>query len=511
MYRDGTRKSIWQEEIRKFSADAISDEVFDVAVVGGGITGVSTALKLQKSGKKCIILEAANIAFGTTGGTTAHLNDFFDTTFTQAIDDFGIDNAGLLAGAGQEAISIIEENIRAYDINCDFTRKPAYLFALDEQQEQQLKKIVEGASEVGHDMQYVNEIPFPVPFREAVMIPDQGHFHPVKYVLGLCDAFIRAGGTIVEDCLCEGHTEEKDAVVLKTSKGEIKAAHVVYATHIPPGINILHFTNAPYRSYVMAFTLKDTRYPWQLGYDLCEPYHYYRIQEINGENLLIAGGEDHKTGHAEDTGECFSRLENYVRKYFNVETVMYSWSSQYYEPADGLPYIGKLPGSKGRIFTATGFRGNGMIFGTLSSQILHDLIVSGKNKYEKLFSPGRIKPMAGFTDFVKENAEVAFDFIKDKLFMERVSSMAEIKDGEAKTVRFDGDSYAVYKEPGGRMHVVKSTCPHASCEVRWNSAELSWDCPCHGSRFGVSGKLLTGPSVKNLRHVIQTWDLNPEL
>ncbi|WP_062699844.1 FAD-dependent oxidoreductase [Chryseobacterium indologenes] len=507
MYRDGTRKSIWQEEIRKFSADAIPDEVFDAAIVGGGITGVSTALKLQKSGKKCIILEAANIAFGTTGGTTAHLNDFFDTTFAQVIDNFGIDYAELLGEAGQEAIRIIEDNIIENGINCDFTRKPAYLFALDEQQENQLRKIVEGAALVGHEMQYVNEIPFPVPFREAVLIPDQGHFHPVKYIRGLCEAFIRAGGIIMENCLCEKHAEQDDIVVLTTSKGEVRVAHAVYATHIPPGVNILHFTNAPYRSYVIAFTLRDTQYPWQLGYDLCEPYHYYRIQEINGENLLIAGGEDHKTGHNGNTGECFSRLENYVRKYFNVETAMYSWSSQYYEPVDGLPYIGKLPGSGGRVFTATGFRGNGMIFGTLSSQILHDLIVFGTSRYEKLFSPSRIKPVAGFTGFIKENADVVFDFVKDKLFMEKINSMTEIKEGEAKTVKFEGESYAVYKEPGGRMHIVKSTCPHALCEVRWNSAEFSWDCPCHGSRFGVNGKLLTGPSVKNLRHVIQTWDL----
>ncbi len=155
-------------------------------------------------------------------------------------------------------------------------------------------------------------------------------------------AFIQLGGEILENCRCEDCNEQDDYVVVKTSRGEIKTKHIVYATHIPPGINVLHFTNAPYRSYAMAFTLKDDRYPWELGYDLCDPYHYYRIQECDGENLLIAGGEDHKTGHADDTGEHFSKLENYVRQYFKVETVHYSWSSQYYEPVDGFPYIGKL-------------------------------------------------------------------------------------------------------------------------------------------------------------------------
>nr|WP_126358577.1 FAD-dependent oxidoreductase [Chryseobacterium gleum] len=225
------------------------------------------------------------------------------------------------------------------------------------------------------------------------------------------------------------------------------------------------------------------------------------MQNIEGENLLIAGGEDHKTGHAEDTGECFSRLENYVREYFDVETVYYSWSSQYYEPVDGLPYIGKLPGSKGRIFVATGFRGNGMIFGTLSSQILHDLIVTGESKYGDLFNPSRIKPVAGFSDFVKENTTVAFDFVKDKIFKDKIESFSEIGEGEAKVIRYESESYALYKEIDGTLHLLRSTCPHAGCEVRWNSAELSWDCPCHGSRFNVNGKILTGPTTKNLQKV----------
>ncbi|WP_449387428.1 FAD-dependent oxidoreductase [Chryseobacterium lineare] len=501
MYRDGARKSIWQEEIRKFSSEADLQQLYDVAVVGGGITGVSTALKLQQAGKRCILLEAANIGFGTTGGTTAHLNDFFDTTFKEAIDDFGLDNAKLFANVGREAIGIIESNIQHFGIDCDFERKTAYLFALDEKQQKQLKDIAEGASEVGHEMTYVEDIPFPIPFKEAVRIPDQAQFHPIKYIKGLCEAFLSLGGVILEECRCESHDEQDDYVVLETSKGEIKAKNVVYATHIPPGLSVLHITNSPYRSYALAFSLKDGKYPEDLGYDLIDPYHYYRVQEINGQKLLIAGGEDHKTGHEEDTGECFSRLENYVRKYFDVETVYYSWSSQYYEPVDGFPYIGKLPGSDGKIFTATGFRGNGMTLGTISSQILSDLIIKGENTYEDIFSPSRIKPIAGFADFVKENAVVAYDFIKDKLFAEKIHSLSEVKEGQAKVVKYEGESYALYKETNGTVHLVKSTCPHAKCEVRWNSAELSWDCPCHGSRFNINGKLLTGPTVRDLPRV----------
>lgn len=500
MNRDGARKSIWQEEIKHLPPSINIDGVYDVAVIGGGITGVSTAYRLQKFGKECILLEAFNLGFGTTGGTTAHLNNFYDTTYTEAISKFGLSNAELLADSAKEAMEIIETNIAGNNLDCDFTKKSAHLFALDDSQAKKLEEMMEGSEKVGHTMFPVEETAYPIPFVKAVEIPGQGQFHPIKYIQGLSQMFLNSGGTVVEHCRCESHSEEEDFIVLNTSKGIIKAKCVVYATHIPPGISRLHFTNSPYRSYAMAFTLKNKNYPETLGYDLTDPYHYYRTHEINGEKLLIAGGEDHKTGHAENTGECFSMLENYVREYFDVDLVKYSWSGQYYEPVDGLPYIGKLPGSK-NIYTATGFRGNGLMFGSLSSKIITDLILTGSSNYEKLFDPSRVDPIAGFTEFVKENATVASDFIKDKLFAEKITSLSEVKNGEAKVVKYEGDSYAVYRESQGRVHLLKSTCTHAKCEVRWNDAEISWDCPCHGSRFGVNGEVLTAPSIKGLTKI----------
>src|SRR5690606_7616883 len=265
------------------------------------------------------------------------------------------------------------------------------------------------------------------------------------------------------------------------------------------GVNILHFMNAPYRSYAMAFTLRNELYPQELGYDLEDAYHYYRTHEINEKKVLIAGGEDHKTGHSEDTGERFSKLENYVRTHFQVDQVLYSWSSQYYESVDGFPYIGVLPGSKGNIYTATGFRGNGMMFGSLSSKIISDLILTGSNIYENLFNPARIKPIAGFNDFVKEQATVISDFVKDKLITKHIASLGDITEGSAKVGTYERSYDAIYKEQGRKLHIVKRTCPHAQCEVRWNSVVISWDCPCHGSRFNINGKLLTAPAVSGLQ------------
>jgi glycine/D-amino acid oxidase-like deaminating enzyme/nitrite reductase/ring-hydroxylating ferredoxin subunit len=498
MFRDGARKSMWQAEAKRFENLPTQDQLFDVAIVGGGITGVSTAYRLQLIGLKCILLDANNIGFGTTGGTTAHLNDFFDTTYKEAINKFGLENAKLLAQAGKEAINIVHSNVFRHAINCDFEYKNAHLFAVDDDQVKQLDDIVDGAIQVGYEMNYLDQIDFPIPFKKAVLIPKQAQFHPLKYIKGLTEAYIQAGGMVVESCMVESHVEDHAGVVLKTSLGDINAKHAVYATHTPPGISILHFTTAPYRSYAIAFSLKNGNYPNTLGYDLYDPYHYYRTHEIDGKQLLIAGGEDHKTGHSEDTGSCFAELENYCRSHFDVDTVEYAWSSQYFEPADGLPSIGVLPSSDGRIFVATGFRGNGMTFGTLSSAIISDLIIDGENPYAKLFNPKRFKPTAGFTSFVKENATVVSDFIKDKISIERIQSLAEINEGEAKVVKYEGDSYAIYAEQNGQLHVLKSTCPHAKCEVRWNNAELSWDCPCHGSRFNINGRILTGPATSGL-------------
>lgn len=501
MFRDGARKSIWQSSVKRFSTLTCKDQLFDVAIVGGGITGVSTAYRLQLAGKKCIILEANNIGFGTTGGTTAHLNDFFDTTFSEAISKFGIENAKLLAAAGREAVQAVEHIVRRHGIDCDFEKKTAQLFALDEEQEKKLADIVEGAAKVGRDMQYIPHISFPFDFKKAVEIKDQAQFHPVKYITALCQVFIDSGGVILEDCICTEHNEREDHVSLNTSVGTIKAHEVIYATHIPPGVDLLHFTTAPYRSYVLAFGLKSGQYPEVLGYDLTEPYHYYRSHVVDGVRLLIAGGEDHKTGHAEDTGACLSKLEQYCREHFDVDTVAYSWSSQYYEPVDGLPSIGKLPGSKERIYVATGYRGNGMSFGSLAAIILSDLIIKGSSKYEKLFKPSRFKPTAGFSNFVKENATVVHDLIKDKITIDRISSFDEVCSGTAKVVRHEGTAYAAFREKDGKLHVVKSTCPHAMCEVRWNNAELTWDCPCHGSRFSINGRLLNAPATTGLKKI----------
>jgi glycine/D-amino acid oxidase-like deaminating enzyme/nitrite reductase/ring-hydroxylating ferredoxin subunit len=505
MNRDGNCTSLWQDSTPSFdlSYELKGNEEFDVLIVGAGITGITTGLLLQKAGTKCIIAEARNLCFGTTGGTTAHLNTFLDTSYDQIIKKFSEEDAKLVAQSAKAAINLIKQNIKEFSIDCAFEEAPGYLFSINEDQSKELEKLVEAANKVGVQMEFTDKSAFPLPFLKIAYIPDQAKFHPGLYLSALAKEFVRSGGVIMENCRVT-NVKEDSPLVAETSAGKIKARKVIYATHIPPGVNLLHFRCAPYRSYAMAVTLKNTDYPQALGYDMEDPYHYYRSQVVNGQQYLIVGGEDHKTGHQENTGACFRNLESHVRKHFDVEEVSYRWSSQYFEPADGLAYIGNLPAHSEDMYVATGYGGNGMIYGTIAGMLLSNIIVHGSSIYQELYDPNRIKPIAGFTNLVKESADVVAHLIKDRFSAEKLNELVEIAAGEAKVVKYEGHTLAIYKDEEGQVHAVNSACTHIKCTVAWNSAEKTWDCPCHGSRFTYDGELLTGPARKDLQKVSMT-------
>ena len=403
MKRDGAKTSLWQANMPDYTArpQDTSNKTFDVLIVGGGVTGITTALQLQKQGKQCVVAEAHNLCFGTTGGTTAHLNTFFDTTYDMIESDFGEDGAQLVARATTQALELYRSNVETYSIDCGYEQKDGYVYAQDEKQTEQLDKLFEASKRAGVDVAYTDRIPVPVGFEKAIVFHDQANVHPSRYVYALAEAFEEAGGIILQDCMVKDF-REGDFLEVETSRGTINARHLIWATHIPPGVNLLHFRCAPYRSYVIAVTLKDEAYPDGLAYDMYEPYHYYRTQVIDGKKYLIVGGDDHKTAHQENTESCFRSLEAHIRKHFNVAEVAYSWSSQLFEPADGLAYIGRLPGNPENVLVATGFSGNGMTYSHIAAIILSDLITKGESEFAKLFDPNRIKPVAGFANFVKE-------------------------------------------------------------------------------------------------------------
>jgi nitrite reductase/ring-hydroxylating ferredoxin subunit len=251
----------------------------------------------------------------------------------------------------------------------------------------------------------------------------------------------------------------------------------------------------------MAVKLADEKYPASPAYDMIDPYHYYRTQVVHGEPFLIAGGEDHKTGHEQNTKAPFLRLETYLRNYFNIGEISFQWSSQYFDPADGLAYIGPLPGNSDQVFVATGFGGNGMTYSHIAASLFTELLNGRSSSYQKLFSPERIKPVAGFASFVKESADVVSEFITRRFQMDKLSELAGLAPEEGKVVKYQKDSLAIFKDEKGEIFALDPVCTHAKCIVTWNQAEKSWDCPCHGTRYNIKGEVLTGPASRNLERM----------
>jgi glycine/D-amino acid oxidase-like deaminating enzyme/nitrite reductase/ring-hydroxylating ferredoxin subunit len=506
--RDGAQQSPWQNGLIHLNSKTLvqPNAVYDVLVIGGGMTGVTAALLLQNAGKKVVIADAHTIGFGTTGGTSAHINTFADTTYKEAESAFGKEGAQLFASAVNEGFGLVKANIGTYRIDCDYETKTGYLYAEDEKQVEQLDDIFEGTKMVNVPVNHAVKAPTPLPFLAALEFEGQAQFHPLKYLQALVKAYLDAGGILLENTRIDTIENEDEIHTGISAELKIKAKNIIYATHIPPGINSYSLRCAPYRSYVLGVKLKEGTYPDALVYDMQEPYHYFRTHVIDGEKLLIAGGNDHKTGH-DDPETAFADLEKYVRKHYNVSSVKYHWSSQYYVPVDGFPYIGQMPEAAKGTFCATGYNGNGMMLGSIAGKILADLVQGKANSYEKVFSPSRLKPVAGFTAFVQENADVAYHFVADRFGIKETDSLKKMKPGTGKVFEINGKKVAAYRDEKGEMFALSPVCTHAGCIVNWNGEEKSWDCPCHGARYDINGQVLTGPAVQSLSKIdLDSWE-----
>lgn len=500
--RDGQQTSLWQNTTFGLKSQLTEPrQSFDVIIAGGGITGITTALALQQAGLQCLVAESHNVGFGTTGGTTAHLNTLLDTPYNTIIKNFGLEQAQLIARGTEAAIAHIETLVGQYHIACGYESCAAFLFAQNGDQEKELNAIADACLQVGLSAELRNSIPVPVGFTKALSVPGQGKFHPLRYLQALAQLFLHHGGTIYQECRVTAVQEEDLLLNVETTRGLFQSKRIIYATHTPPGINLLHLRLAPYRSYAMAVKLASGLYPKDLAYDMYDPYHYYRAQEIDGESFLIVGGEDHKTGEQDPAEVPFRKLESHVRTHFDVASIAHRWSSQYYEPADGIPYIGVLPGHSDKFLVATGYGGNGMTYGTLAAQVLKSLIMNEPNPLIEVFTPSRVKPIAGFKNFATHNLHVLKSLVTRFFSPEHLNGFADLAPGEGRVIEVDGKNVGLYKDEQGGLHAVHAACTHMQCTVAWNSVEKSWDCPCHGARYSADGTVLNGPTDRDLEYM----------
>jgi glycine/D-amino acid oxidase-like deaminating enzyme/nitrite reductase/ring-hydroxylating ferredoxin subunit len=492
-------RSVWSGE-----ADAaagrppLAGEVrVDVAVIGGGITGVTTAYLLKRAGKRVAILEARGIGQGETGRTTAHLTVALDQRYRSIMTKFGSDGARDVFASQEAALQRIEALVSELGIDCQFERLPGYLFAESEDERQAIEAEASACQQLGIPASLTREVPLPFPARQALRFERQAQMHPIRYLRALADAIPGGGSQIYEDSpVREVHDDEPCRVV--TDGGVVVADHVVVAAHVPISNRFfLHTKIAAYRTYVLAARLEGAG-PAGLFWDTLDPYHYIRTHKArDGSNLLIVGGEDHKVGQDPDPEARFDRLSEYLREHFGALPIQERWSGQIIEPVDGLPYIGRNSLSS-RTYVATGYAGQGMTSGTLAAMILCDQVQGMKNRYAELYDATRIKPLAAAREFVRENVDFPTHLVGDRLRRRDHPAAAHLRPGEGAVITLERERVAVYRDPGGELHALSPVCTHLGCLVNWNGAERSWDCPCHGSRFDPAGQVINGPAMANL-------------
>jgi glycine/D-amino acid oxidase-like deaminating enzyme/nitrite reductase/ring-hydroxylating ferredoxin subunit len=492
----GTTLSVWAATVDEPKTLPLGeDRKTDVCIVGAGIAGLTTAYLLAKEGQSVIVLDDGPIGGGMTSRTTAHLTNALDDRFYELERLFGEEGSRLAAESHSAAIDFIEQTVADEKIDCEFERLDGYLFIPPDGRLQVLDDELPAAHRAGlTKVKRLDRAPVDsFDSGPCLHFPNQGQFHPLKYLSALARAIESNGGKIFTGT----HVDEIDEGKLTTTNGyTISTNAVVVATNCPVNNRVtIHTKQAPYTTYVIGARVKRGSIPtmllWDAPDDLSRAYHYIRIEKGKEFDVLIVGGEDHKTGQQHDGSQRWGKLEQWTRNRFPIEGIEFRWSGQVMEPVDSLAFIGRNPGDE-NIFIATGDSGMGMTHGTIAGLLLTDLIRGRDNPWADLYDPSR-KTLAAIKDFAQENINVAAQYT-EALTPGEIESVDEVKEDEGAILRKGLSKIAVYRDEDGVIHTMSAVCVHLGCIVTWNGSEKTWDCPCHGSRFDALGTPINGPA-----------------
>jgi glycine/D-amino acid oxidase-like deaminating enzyme/nitrite reductase/ring-hydroxylating ferredoxin subunit len=473
----------------------------DVAIIGAGITGLTAAYLLKRAGRTVAVIDRGRAGGVDSSLTTAHVTCVTDADLTELVDSFGRDHAWAVCDAGLAAIEQIDRIVSEEEIACEWTWVDGYKhtpIGSEQDERDALRKEAALASDLGFEARYLDSVPFAN--MPGIEFGGQAKFHARKYLAALAKLVDGDGSHIFE------HTESSEVVddplSVKASGHTISCDYVVIATHTP----LVGKTNIAsalglqtklylYTSYVVGGRLPKGGAPEASFWDTADPYHYLRIDAHRDWDYAIFGGNDHKTGQADDTSACYTALEETAHTWMPDLKITHRWSGQVIETNDGLPFMGE---TSERQFAATGYAGNGMTFGTLAGMMAHDLATGRRNPWRELFDPGRIKVRGGAWDYIKENVDYPYYLIRDRFVSAEARSLRAVRRGEGKIVEIDGQKVAAYRSERGTVTLLSPVCTHMACHVAWNNTEGTWDCPCHGSRFMPDGKVLSGPAESPL-------------
>ncbi|HEX6927800.1 MAG TPA: FAD-dependent oxidoreductase [Gammaproteobacteria bacterium] len=489
----------WMESIAaKRRSPLQGDMHVDVLVIGAGIVGLTAAFELARAGRKIAVIDMHGIGHGTTGHTTGKITLGHGLVYHRLATKHDHRTAEVYAAANHVALEWIARLVEKERIDCDFERKANYVYCESDDELEAMLEEVEAAKEAGVKAKLVRNVPLPFAAPGGVMIENQAQFHPRKYLLHLAAA-IEAGGGVIHEGTRATAIDTRSGCKVETDGGTVSAEHVVMATHYPFTDRGLFFARVrPSRSYVVAGPIDPARAPDGMFINSSQPTRSIRTIPDGDRLLLAVAGNGHPVGEDYDTEKNYADLAAWARRHFGVEEITHRWSAQDGITVDGIPYAGTAWRSNASVFTATGFAKWGLTNGTASALLISRAIQGFKAEYAWLYDPHRLTLETSMRSFTKDNAKVGYHFIHDRFRHPQEGYPDALAAGEACIAGHGNRQVAAYRDESGTLHVRLARCTHLGCTVTWNSAEKTWDCPCHGSRFRFDGTVLEGPATKDL-------------
>jgi len=494
--------SYWIDNTKLKNFDTLNEDLeCDVCVIGGGITGVSTAYKLAKQGLNVVILEREKLASKTTGFTTAKITSQHGLFYDYLINFKGIEYAKEYLEANEQAISDIKNIIDEENIDCDFEIQSNYVYTGDESEVPKFEKEIKSLQKLNFSAKYIKESPLPIKFLAGIEFPNQAQFNPRKYISGLCDSIIKNNGKIFENSKVYDVEKFEDGYITLTKNNKVKSKYVVLACHYPfintPGFYFLKMYQST--SYAIVADTKSKLFSG-MYINTENPTLSFKTIKHGDKRLLLIGGNDHKTGQNIELKDRYEILEATTKNLYPDSEILYRWSTEDCISLDKIPYIGEFSKLMPNMYVATGYKKWGMTTSNIASNIIADKILGKENPYEDIFTATRLEPIKNRDELGNMIKQSVNSLIINK-FKIPEEALETVENDSGKIIEIDGKNVGVYRNKEGKIYAVKPVCTHLGCLLKFNDLEKTWDCPCHGSRFDYEGNSIYAPSIKNLEKI----------